>query len=158
MLNITIIILLRYRWNLKYCPTVTLSRPLNGKSMAATLTLNNVLVGNFDSLAYQCLLKNELLGAGIIDLKQSKKQAEETTNDNNCNGTAAAMGSPATSSSGRRRVLFPRENNNLFQVRLSVSWGSFTRDLNVRPSSCQRFFLFYRDGTKMPHFTFAVTC
>ena len=71
--------------------------------------------GNLDSLAYQCLLKNELLGAGIVDLKSNQTELNSAA--------AAAASSVGTVGSGggsltqsRRRVLYPRESNNLFQV------------------------------------------
>jgi len=47
---------------------------------------------NKDSVAYNCLLKNELLGAGIEDLKDQQED--------------------------ERRILVPKESNNLFQYRV----------------------------------------
>lgn len=67
---------------------------------------DDFVVGNLDSLAYQCLLKNELLGAGIVDLKSNQAELN------------SAAASTATNSSlpQSRKVLFPKEGNSLFQV------------------------------------------
>jgi len=54
---------------------------------------SNTDSGTKDGVAYACLLKNELLGAGIEDVKEQQTD-------------------------GQRAVLMPKETRNLFQVRI----------------------------------------
>lgn len=56
-----------------------------------------------DGIAYACLLKNELLGAGIEDVKEQQQFD---------GGAGAGVGVGA----GQRAVLMPKEARNLFQV------------------------------------------
>jgi len=86
--------------------------------------------GNLDSIAYQCLLKNELLGAGIVDLKHSSNLLSDGVADpsgsaanavgsvSSINNASSSHSSPTNGSCGgmRRRVLYPKENTSLFQV------------------------------------------
>ncbi|KAF6037626.1 FZR1 [Bugula neritina] len=88
--------------------------------------------GNLDSIAYQCLLKNELLGAGIVDLKHSSNLLSDGVADpsgsaanavgsvSSINNASSSHSSPTNGSCGgmRRRVLYPKENTSLFQYRV----------------------------------------
>ena len=71
--------------------------------------------GNLDSLAYQCLLKNELLGAGIVDLKSNQTELNSAAAAAASSVGAVGSGSGSLTQS-RRRVLYHRESNNPFQV------------------------------------------
>jgi len=70
----------------------------DSKSPNVTTSQNNQRVNNDstkDGVAYACLLKNELLGAGIEDVKN--QQADSCVN-------------------GQRMALVPKEAKNVFQV------------------------------------------
>jgi len=75
-------------WEFKACIIVVFSTCISYISVS-------LFAGNLDSFAYQCLLKNELLGAGIDDLKHHQSDLEPT-----------------------RKVLAPKESNSLFKYRV----------------------------------------
>lgn len=61
--------------------------------MTTKKTKESISDNNKDGIAYQCLLKNELLGAGIEDMKEHTEE---------------------------RKIFLPLESKNLFRVSLSV--------------------------------------
>lgn len=70
----------------------------DGKTHQTVATANNQRANNDstkDGVAYACLLKNELLGAGIEDVKN--QQIDSGVN-------------------GQRMALVPKETKNVFQV------------------------------------------
>ncbi|XP_067950177.1 fizzy-related protein homolog [Watersipora subatra] len=97
------------KWHINF-DSPNLESEVASRSAASTQTRLTKEVssseGSLDSLAYQCLLKNELLGANIVDLKHSHNEevATETT------------ATPPTSKG--RKVLIARENNKLYQYRV----------------------------------------
>jgi cell division cycle 20-like protein 1 (cofactor of APC complex) len=62
------------------------------KSVPTKKTKESINEGNKDGIAYQCLLKNELLGAGIEDMKEHTEE---------------------------RKIFLPLESKNLFRVSLT---------------------------------------